>query len=305
MKYDQAEELRKAMKQGREFLKNTKEEGSKEQKNEKKMKVVTITSGKGGVGKSNFIVNLATCLTNRGQQPIIMDADLGLANVEIMLGSKPKYNLGHLIKKECTIEDVISKSTNGVSYISGGSGVHEMAFLDKEGIKCIAGELDKLKEHTGLLLIDTGAGINDAVLNFCTIADEIIVVVVPEPSSIADSYSLIKTLKESCEFMPAVKIVVNKATSEDEADRVYARMKLVCKEFLELDIEYLGIVPYDDQIPNSAKQQMPVVSFNKKTAASKAYFDISLKLENIKVPIEAEETKPKWIDRFVKIFNKD
>lgn len=297
---DQAAELRKAMARGKSFLEEQKEE-SKLAPTNKEMKIITITSGKGGVGKSNFTANLATSLTKRGKSPIVFDADLGLANIEILLGAKPQHTLTDVIKKECSLKETISIAPNGVKYISGGSGVQEMAFLNKESIENIGKELVSLKQDTDLLLIDTGAGINDAVLNFSVIADEIIVVVVPEPSSVADSYSLLKTLTATFEEIPKVKILVNKVVLEEDAKEVFERLEFACSTFLKLKIEMLGMIPQDDNIPRASREQMPISDFNANSKASVAYFNIASKICSLTHQIDIPK-KSGWLEKFKKVF---
>ena len=137
---------------------------SKQSKKDSKMKIITVTSGKGGVGKSNFTTNLALSLKEYGKTPVILDADFGLANVEIIFGHRPVYNLSHFIQHKCTFEQVICESQYGIPFISGGSGVKDMLFLSQHEMDSIANELVKLEERTDLLLVDTGAGINEVVL---------------------------------------------------------------------------------------------------------------------------------------------
>ena len=135
------------------------------------MHIITVASGKGGVGKSNLSVNLALALKALGKKPIILDADFGLANVEIILGEQPEYNLAHLIRGECDIKSLITQSKHGISFISGGSGIKEMNFLSNYQITKISHQLSQLSEFTDILIIDTGAGINDIVVKFCSLAD--------------------------------------------------------------------------------------------------------------------------------------
>lgn len=288
---DQALMLRKAMEEGAAIA----------SVEEKSMKIITITSGKGGVGKSNLTANIATTLAHRGRNPIILDADLGLANIEIVLGAQPKKTLANLIKEECKLDEIINKASNGVSFISGGSGIQEMAFLNNEKLESIGNQLDVLKEHTDLLLIDTGAGINESVLRFTMIADEIIVVVVPEPASIADSYSLIKTMLSNFKEVPHLKIVVNKATSDEEGLEVFNRIEFACRNFLNIEVSYLGAIPYDENVSISAKQQLTITDYNAKSKASIAYHNMASSLVESKNKIE---TPRKWKDRLMGIFSK-
>ena len=290
---DQAEQLRKIMSSTKQVVDK-----------QTSMKIITIASGKGGVGKSNFVVNLALCLQQQNKNPIILDADFGLANVEIILGERPKYNLSHLIKGECELKDLISKSKYNLSFISGGSGINEMIFLPKHKIEEIGKSLAQLEDMTDILLIDTGAGINDVVLKFCMLAHEIYIIVTPEPTSITDAYALIKTLTNMFTAQLSIKIVINKAAAKEEAYQVFHKLYYVSKSFLNTEIEYVGFIPYDDTVLNAVKKQVPVFLFDKKSKASQAYYAISKNLcgDNKNQAIASEE-KVSWITKFKRIFS--
>lgn len=265
------------------------------------MKIITVTSGKGGVGKSNFSTNLALSLKQYGKSPVILDADFGLANVEILFGHRPKYNLAHLIKKECTFEEVLTENHYGVPFISGGSGVKEMLFLDQEQINHIALELKKLEKRTDMLLIDTGAGINDIVLKFCQIADEVYVIVTPEPASMTDAYALIKTIIKDFGLKPSFNIVVSKAIDRKEALDVYNKMAYVASQFLNLSIRYAGYIPYDPKLFEAVKYQQPVMKYDAKCPSSEAYKAIGRSI--LQIPQEENMQKINWLDKFKRVFS--
>ena len=271
---------------------------------DRQMHIITVASGKGGVGKSNFSVNLALSLKALGKNPIILDADFGLANVEIILGEVPKYNLSHLIKGQCEIESLITPSKYGVSFISGGSGVKEMNFLSSEKINHISHQLSRLNEYTDVLIIDTGAGINDIVVKFCDLADQVYVVVTPEPTSITDGYALMKTLLMGFGLKAKVKLVINKAESQKEAHDVYNKLNYVCHNFLNTEVDYAGFVPYDEQIFKSVKAQVPIYAFAPHAKASTAYYQMArLYLGSIGEHGNREnDVKESWINKFKRIF---
>lgn len=266
------------------------------------MKVITVASGKGGVGKSNFSVNLSLALKDQGRTPIILDADFGLANVEIILGEHPKYNLSHLLSHTCTMNDLVVDSKYGVSFISGGSGIKDMSFLAPDQLDYISENLKELEKQTDLLVIDTGAGINDIVLKFCKLANEIYVVVTPEPTSITDSYALIKTLVSEAKMRVPIKVVVNKAESKEEAHNVFHKLSYVAKQFLDTDILYAGFVPYDDAVFAAVKAQVPIVVKDKRARASIAYEQISKQLFSGRSV--REDQKEGWLSRFKNVFSK-
>ena len=269
----------------------------------KEMHIITVASGKGGVGKSNFSVNLALALKALGKNPIILDADFGLANVEIILGEQPKYNLSHLIKGECHVTDLVTKSRHGISFISGGSGIKNMNFLSGHQITQISNQLAGLNELTDVLIIDTGAGINDTVVKFCRLADQIYVVVTPEPTSITDGYALLKTLISHFGLKLAVKLVINKADSQNEAHDVFNKLSYVCQSFLQFKVEYAGFIPYDDQLFKAVKEQIPIFKYAPQSKVSKAYYQMGiLYLASIGMAVKKVQRKENWVDKFKRIF---
>ena len=301
---DQAKQLRDMVSKNK--LKASSEQQSSEQHTPSKMKVITITSGKGGVGKSNFTTNLALCLKDQGKKPLILDADFGLANVEIIFGERPQYNMGHLVNGKCTLSELITKSKYDIPFISGGSGVKEMLFLEEEQLQKIADELKGLEDLTDMLLIDTGAGINDIVVKFSLIADEIYVIVTPEPASMTDAYALIKTLVTDFKVSPNFKIVINKAMNREEAHQVFSKIAYACKYFLKLTIEYIGFIPYDEKMFVAVKKQEPIYKYDKKSRSSMAYYQIS---KQFITDMETATNKPlqseSWLDKFKSIFHKN
>lgn len=288
---DQAEQLRRIM----SSVKPTEDI-------KRNMKIITVASGKGGVGKSNFSVNFSLCLKAQGKIPILLDADFGLANVEIILGERPQYNLSHLIKSECELKDLVTQSKHGISFISGGSGINEMMFLSADKVEEISKSLMQLETMTDTLVIDMGAGINDIVVKFCMLAHEVYVIVTPEPTSITDGYALIKTLKSDFTMESKIKLVINKAESKEEAHQVFTKLYSVCKNFLKTEIEYAGYIPYDEKVLKAVKSQVPIWVYDKKSKASEAYYQISRSLLYEKgEPLKTDE-KINWVSRFKKLF---
>ncbi|MCR4610856.1 MAG: MinD/ParA family protein [Lachnospiraceae bacterium] len=270
---DQAEQLRNIVK-------------LQDQRNISNAKVITITSGKGGVGKSNMAVNLAVHFRNKGKRVIIFDADFGLANVEVMFGTVPKYNLSKVLDGEMRIEDIITKGPMDIGFISGGSGIVGLNNLNKSQVDYLISNLSRLNELTDILIIDTGAGVSDNVLEFVLSSPEVILVTTPEPSSLTDSYSLVKALYKSPEFIKNgtnVRLVANKVNSKYEADAVYDKIKTVTGKFLGGDIKYLGMIPQDSALEKAVRSQKIVSIVNPNAKSSKAFSEIAGDLLDDKV----------------------
>ena len=265
-------------------------------------RVFTITSGKGGVGKTNFSVNLALFFAKQGKKVIIIDTDIGLANIEILLGSSPKYNLFDLFSQDgISIEDIINTTKYGVSFISGGSGLNRMPELGHNQINHIIENLSKLDYIADVIIIDTGAGISELVLNFIKASSETIIVTVPEPTSITDAYSLMKALKnDNLGSLPEFKLVVNRVDSRAEGEAIYRSFSKVAEGFLDVKIELLGSILYDNNLIKSVKSQKPAFNIYPNSNFSKEIESIGLKLLNIK---EAKGMQ-NFIKSFASIFRK-
>lgn len=224
----------------------------------KKAKVITITSGKGGVGKTNITVNLALALKQMGYEVVILDADLGLANVEIMLGMILKRNLSDLLYRGVSIQDIIYNGPLNVKVISGGSGIEELLNMNRNYLDIIVKKLSELDSIADFILIDTGAGISESVQKFILAADEIIVVTLPEPTAIADAYALIKVIvKKKREKI--FKLLINKAKNETEAESTFNKISTAASKFLGINIYKLGYIPEDSRIHDAINRQIPYI----------------------------------------------
>lgn len=246
-------------------------------------RVITVTSGKGGVGKSNTAINLAIQFRKMGQRVIILDADFGLANIEIMFGAVPKHNLCDLIYQGKNIKDIITWGPMEVGFISGGSGIAGMSNLSKDYLNYIIQNLAELDEMADTIIVDTGAGISDAVLEFLVASGEILLVTTPEPTSITDSYSLLKALGRHPRYSSEtsqIKVIANKVSDEKEAETLYAKLEAVVNRYLKVPITYLGMIPQDAQLEKAVMQQTPVSLDNPKARSAVAYEVIAAKLMN-------------------------
>jgi flagellar biosynthesis protein FlhG len=249
---DQAAMLRRIT--GR--MKTALDTGPKEKKafRNNRICVISITSGKGGVGKTNIAVNLAYLLAEAKKKILILDADCGLANIDLILGLTPKYNLYHVLKGEKTLKESIISGPGGIKILPSSSGIQEMSSLTMAQKLTLQDELNALQVRPDFMLIDTSAGINDNVLYFNMVAHETIVVVTPEPTSLTDAYALIKILYQR-HAKKRFSLLVNMAKTPNEAKEVFLRMAQATNHFLNLAIELLGYVAFDNNIPQAVKQQ--------------------------------------------------
>ncbi len=261
---DQAEQLRNVIKQkSKEAPPNC-------------ARVVTVTSGKGGVGKSNVAVNMAVWFRKMGKRVLIFDADLGLANVEVMLGAVPEYNLSDLIYRGKSIREIITPGPMDIGLISGGLGISGLNNLSKDQILYLVHSLSELNELADIIVIDTGAGISDSVLEFVMASPEVLLVSTPEPSSLTDSYSLLKALYRNPIFYKdrvRINIVANKVGSSEEGKAVYARLNAVVSQFLKGSIYFLGMIPQDREMEAAVRSQR-VVSVERPNAPSSRAFQV-------------------------------
>jgi len=239
-------------------------------------KIITVTSGKGGVGKSNFVVNLAIILQNKGKKVLIFDADLGMGNDDVLMGIYPKYNIFDIVYTGLEIKDIIVEGTNGVSLIPAGSALSKVQELQEDEKKLFLEKLETLDEYD-YILMDTGAGVNKDILSFIAASEELIIVTTPEPTSLTDGYSLIKAT-DHYKLKTKAKIIVNKAFTKEEGQETYNKFHRAVSKFLKIDIEYLGCILEDKKLLQSVRQQKPFVVLYPNCDAAKNIEDIAIKL---------------------------
>jgi flagellar biosynthesis protein FlhG len=232
------------------------------------MRVIAVSSGKGGVGKTSLVVNLALALAEYNHRAIVLDGDLGLANVDVAFGITPRYNIKHLLAGEKRIEDILFPVDRGVKVLPGASGVIELANLDRGQLKNVLVNLGRLEKMADILLIDTGAGLGHTVLNFICASDDAIVVLTPEPPSITDAYGLLKSMKGQSEKIN-INIVVNRVRNEAEARQVYERLEHAVRKFLGIPLHLLGWIYDDPLVGRSVMEQKPVGISNPQSHAYK------------------------------------
>ncbi len=240
-------------------------------------RVIAVTSGKGGVGKTNIVANLGYAFCRLGKKVLILDADLGLGNLDVLLGIAPKYNLSHVLMGQKSINEIIVEGPGNLLILPAASGLQELTQLTKQQKVQILQELDQVIDRMDLLLIDTAAGISSNVMDFNAIAQEIIVVVSPEPTAITDAYALMKVLalqyaEKSCQ------IIVNLANTMQQGNEVFRQLNLVTQRFLDMKIEYVGSVLFDANVIEGIKQQKLVSDLFPNTTASKSFQGLARKI---------------------------
>ncbi|MBR6771665.1 MAG: MinD/ParA family protein [Lachnospiraceae bacterium] len=246
-------------------------------------RVITVTSGKGGVGKSNLSINLAVQLRKLGQRVVILDADFGLANIEIMFGTIPKHNLSDLIYQGKSMKEIVTQGPMDIGFVSGGSGITGLSNLTKEELTQIVRNLAELDAIADTVIVDTGAGISDAVMEFLLASEEILLVTTPEPTSITDSYSLLKVLGKNTRYSPdatKIRMVANKVQQKGDGKILYRKLNAVVLKYLKVRMEYLGEVPEDYQLSRAVMQQKPVSMESPGAKAALAYEQIAARLMN-------------------------
>ncbi len=240
-------------------------------------RVIAISSGKGGVGKTNSTVNLAVAFSRMRKKVLLLDADLGLGNVDVLLGLAPKYNMGHLLRGEKTLSEVIVEGPYGIMILPASSGVQELTNLGTEERLALAAHLETLSAEIDLMIIDTGAGISSNVLFFNVAAHEIVVVVSPEPTSLTDAYALMKVLYKK-HGEQSFRLLVNTVRSRREGLEVYRKLSLAAQRFLNVSVDYLGCVLYDENVTKAVLRQKSIMEIYPNSKASVCYEEVAREL---------------------------
>jgi len=248
------------------------------------VRVIAVASGKGGVGKTNVSVNLATAFAKRGRKAMIMDADLGLANVDVVLGLHPTYNLSHVLSGERYLEEIIVNAPGGIQVIPASSGLQRMAELSPAEHAGLIRAFSELAMELDVLIVDSAAGISDSVVSFCRAAQEVIVVVCDELASITDAYALIKLLNRE-HGMRRFRILPNMAHRAQEGHELFQKMIKVTDRFLEeVVLDHVGSIPYDEHLRKAVKRQRAVVDIFPRSPAAQAFESLAARIETWPMP---------------------
>lgn len=265
---DQAFELRKIM--------NSIAMKEKKKSTGKKTKVITITSGKGGVGKTNLTINLAISISRLGYRVVVIDVDFGLANIEILTGINIKYTISDSIIKGKDIKEIMVNGPEGIKIISGGFGLYEKTTMNDDNIRFFLKEMDKLEHIADFIIIDTGAGVSKDVLNFVLAADEAILVTTPDPTAIMDGYTMLKALTING-YRGKLNIVINIAKNRREAYETYNKLYKASTSFLNQEIVFLGYLERSEIVNKAVKDQCPFTLSNPSSSISKKVNIMALK----------------------------
>lgn len=262
------------------------------------VKVIAIASGKGGVGKTNITVNIGVALAAHGKEVLLLDADLGLANIDVMLGLHPKYNLLHVLDGTKSLQDIVVEGPSGLKIIPAASGIQKMAELSPAEHAGMIQAFSDMDQHIDVLLIDSAAGIADSVISFTRAAQEVIVVVCDEPASITDAYALIKLLSKEY-GLDHFHIIANMTRNVQEGRELFNKISLVCDRFLDVNLDFMGIVPFDEDLRRAVKKQRAVVDFLPRSKSATAFTHLAKKVAHWPVQKQPRGHMEFFIERLI------
>ncbi len=245
----------------------------------KPVRVIAITSGKGGVGKTNVSVNLGVSLAQRGRQVALLDADMGLANVDILLGLSPQFNLSHVLQGEKTLNEIMLTTADGLRVIPASSGIQQMSELSTMEQAGVIRAFSELDQNLDILIVDTAAGISSSVVNFARASQEIIVVICDEPTSLTDAYAYIKLLNRDF-GIGAFHIIANMVQSIQQGQQLFTKLTKVTDRYLDISLDYVGAIPFDDCLRKAVQKQKPVVEVFPQSKATLAIKNLAHKIDN-------------------------
>jgi flagellar biosynthesis protein FlhG len=263
-------------------------------------KVIAITSGKGGVGKTNIASNLSICMAANNKKVLLFDADLGLGNVDVVINAESTYNLTHVLSGYKTLQEVTTIAPGGVEVICGGSGVEELANINSFQLQRLLEEFQELQDSSDVIILDTGAGIHNSTISFCQAADHVLVVATPEPASMTDAYAMIKVLA-SRDYKGRISLVVNMVSSMAEGKQIYRQISQVASRFLNIDLYEAGIICKTDKLISSVRKRQPVVLSYPKSKITANFVSMASRL--IKTPVVSKDSQG-FFKKVVNLFSR-
>lgn len=283
--FDQAEKLRQRV-QSRE-----KTDGAR---------IIAIASGKGGVGKSNIAVNTALALKKNNKKVLLLDADLGMANIDVLLGLTAKYNLSHVLNEECSFEEAILEGPSDLEILAGTSGVEELLNINQKQVERLMRVTSQMEIRYDIIIIDIGAGIHSSNINFISVCDEVIVVLVPEPTAIMDGYSLIKILHNH-QFTGDIGLVINQLSSQQEGKVITNRMKKVINDYLNIDVDLIGLIPFDYHLRQAVKKQNALLEIYPKSKSGQALLQAANNIMKLEKSSKISNNRGGFMNRLLKL----
>jgi flagellar biosynthesis protein FlhG len=262
------------------------------------VQVIAVTGGKGGVGKSNVSINLSVCLASMGRRVALLDADLGLANIDVLLGLRPTHNLENVLAGECSLNEIMLTGPAGIRIIPASSGTQRMTTLGALEHAGLIHAFSELSEQLDVLIIDTAAGISDSVISFVRAAQEVLVVVCDEPSSITDAYALIKILNKDY-GVDRFRVVANMTRTTQEGRNLYNKLTQVADRFLDVTLQYVGSIPFDESVRKAVQRQKSVVELTPRSKAAIAYKQLAEKVDLWPLPSTPRGHLEFFVERLV------
>lgn len=280
-------------------LKGDQATGLREMATPRPVQAIAVTGGKGGVGKTNIAVNLAIATAESGGKVMLLDADLGLANVDVVLGLHPKYDLSHVISGERTLEEVVIQGPAGLQVVAGASGLQKLAELTPAEHNGLIRAFGDVGHHTDTLIVDTAAGISDAVVSFARAAHEVVVVVCDEPASITDAYAIIKLLHRDYGHQ-RFRILANMIRNAQEGRDLHHKLCRATDRFLDVTLAFMGAIPYDESLRKAVRSQQPVVQAYPRSRAAQAFTNLARKMASWPPPRGANGQVQFFVERLIK-----
>lgn len=263
------------------------------------VQVIAVTGGKGGVGKTSVAVNLATAMAQGGRRVLLLDGDLGLANVDVFLGMSPRHTMAHVLSGERTLEEIIVESAEGVQVVPGASGVAELANLSAAGHLNLVQAFSTLSSRVDVMIVDTSAGIAHSVVQFTQAAQHVLLVVCDEPASMTDAYALVKVLSRSHD-VSRFNVLANMVRTPGEGELLFQKLQRVTGKFLDVTLEYMGEIPEDSYLRRAIREQRPVMSAFPSSPASRAFKKLVLKADKWPVPEGPRGNLEFFVERLVR-----